>query len=143
MVYLSAVLKFPTRDDVVKLVAIDQDSELYNKVRFTITSTIFPSRGRNLPIDGAFTINPETGQIRVGMPAYIAFTDGYFIVDVKVEDQLDSSKSSATRVRVSKYVTVDFFLFRTIFVIKSYVFIEKRVDIALLPYSIQISILVL
>ncbi|CAC5393761.1 unnamed protein product [Mytilus coruscus] len=96
----TAVLKFPTQDDVIHLQAEDRDSDLYNKIRFTVTSTIFPSLGRNLPIDGAFSVNPETGMIRVGMPAYIAFTDGHFLLNVKAEDQLDSTKMQSTQIKI-------------------------------------------
>ena len=98
--FFPAVLKFPTQDEVIQLSAIDRDSDLYNKIRYTIISSIFPSRGRNLTIDGAFSVNPETGQIRVGMPAYIAFTDGYFMVDVKAEDASDSTKTAKTQIKV-------------------------------------------
>ncbi|CAG2220021.1 unnamed protein product [Mytilus edulis] len=66
----------------------------------TVTSTIFPSLGRMLPIDGAFSVNPETGMIRVGMPAYIAFTDGHFLLNVKAEDQLDSTKMNSTQIKI-------------------------------------------
>ncbi|CAG2216740.1 unnamed protein product [Mytilus edulis] len=97
---LDAVLKFPTQDDVIHLQAEDRDSDLYNKIRFTVTSTIFPSLGRMLPIDGAFSVNPETGMIRVGMPAYIAFTDGHFLLNVKAEDQLDSTKMNSTQIKI-------------------------------------------
>ncbi|XP_071132012.1 cadherin-87A-like [Mytilus edulis] len=96
----TAVLKFPTQDDVIHLKAEDRDSDLYNKIRFTVTSTIFPSLGRMLPIDGAFSVNPETGMIRVGMPAYIAFTDGHFLLNVKAEDQLDSTKMNSTQIKI-------------------------------------------
>ncbi|VDI69697.1 Hypothetical predicted protein, partial [Mytilus galloprovincialis] len=96
----TAVLKFPTQDDVIHLQAEDRDSDLYNKIRFTVTSTIFPSLGRMLPIDGAFSVNPETGMIRVGMPAYIAFTDGHFLLNVKAEDQLDSTKMNFTQIKI-------------------------------------------
>lgn len=96
----TAVLKFPTQDEVKQLSAIDRDSDLYNKIRYTITSSIFPSRGRNLTIDGAFSVNPETGQIRVGMPAYIAFTGGHFMVEVKAEDASDSTKTAKTQIKI-------------------------------------------
>lgn len=98
--FFPAVLKFPTQDEVKQLSAIDRDSDLYNKIRYTITSSIFPSRGRNLTIDGAFSVNPETGQIRVGMPAYIAFTGGHFMVEVKAEDASDSTKTAKTQIKV-------------------------------------------
>ena len=100
IIFSSAVLEQPQQDDVYHLTAIDRDSDLFNKIRFTVTSSIFPSRGRNLPIDGAFFVNPETGMIRVGRPAYTAFTDGYFLLDVKAEDQSDASKTSATQIKV-------------------------------------------
>ncbi|XP_071106394.1 cadherin-87A-like [Haliotis cracherodii] len=79
----------PTERTVVRVEAIDSDSDRFNRVRYSITGIVFTEPGYpSYPLLGSFIVSPDTGTVSTNYPSYSEYSlpGSYFEVTLQAED---------------------------------------------------------
>ncbi|XP_046549761.1 cadherin-23-like [Haliotis rubra] len=79
----------PIERTVVRVEATDPDSNLYNRVRYSITGIVYSEPGYpSYPLPGSFIVNPDTGTVSTNYPSYSDFRlpGSFFEVMLQAED---------------------------------------------------------
>ncbi|XP_067673635.1 cadherin-87A-like [Haliotis asinina] len=88
-VLYEVVPSVPTERTVVRVEATDPDSDLYNRVRYSITGIVYSEPGYpSYPLPGSFIVNPDTGIVSTNYPSYSDFRlpGSFFEVMLQAED---------------------------------------------------------